>query len=327
MSKAVTALEARLGARLLDRTTRRVSPTEAGQIFYERCRRALDEAQAGVAEVMARQETPVGHLRIGAPEGFAERCVIPALAGFLEANPQITVEVVESVEMTGPVENRLDLSIRVVREPDGSLIVRRLGTSPVIACASPRFVERQGTPERAEDIARFPVIGFSPLFWSREWRVRRGEDMLSIPVSPILSVNSAAALRAALLSDIGITALPIWAIADEIARGRLIRVLGHETLPESGDGASRAGAKILQWSSAVTRRRRSRRQKNDSERPPRGFFMIRTAHPLFLSAATAGTVRPSPTCGAPHRQIAALAIGRSTVPASSFRPSTTLEVA
>jgi DNA-binding transcriptional LysR family regulator len=234
VSEAVMALEARLGARLLDRTTRRVSPTEAGQIFYERCRRALDEAQAGVAEVMARQETPVGHLRIGAPEGFAERYVIPALAGFLEANPQITVEVAESVEMTGLVENRLDLSIRVVREPDGSLIVRRLGASPVIACASPRFVERHGMPERAEDVVRLPVIGFTPLYWSREWRVRRGEDMLSIPVSPVLSVNSTAALRAALLSDIGMTALPIWAVADEIASGRLIRVLGHETLPESG---------------------------------------------------------------------------------------------
>ena len=75
VSEAVMALEERLGARLLDRTTRRVSPTEAGTIFYERCRRALDEAQAGVAEVMARQETPVGHLRIGAPEGFGDRYV------------------------------------------------------------------------------------------------------------------------------------------------------------------------------------------------------------------------------------------------------------
>ena len=234
VSEAVMALEARLGARLLDRTTRRVSPTEAGQIFYERCRRALDEAQAGVAEVMARQETPVGHLRIGAPEGFAERFVIPALAGFLEANPRITVEVVENVEMTGLVENRLDLSVRVVREPDGSLIVRRLGASPVIACASPRFLDRHGRPDRAEDIVRFPLIGFRPLFWAREWRFRRGGEMLAVQVSPVLSVNSTAALRSALLSGIGMTALPIWAVADEIASGRLVRVLENEMLPESG---------------------------------------------------------------------------------------------
>jgi len=114
VSEAVMALEARLGTRLLDRTTRRVSPTEAGSILYERCRRALDEAQAGMAEVMARQDTPVGHLRIGAPEGFADRYVIPALTSFLEANPQITADVVEDVHLTGLVENRLDLSIRVV---------------------------------------------------------------------------------------------------------------------------------------------------------------------------------------------------------------------
>lgn len=234
VSEAVIGLEARLGARLLDRTTRRISPTEAGRIFYERCRRALDEAQAGVAEVMARQDTPVGHLRIGAPEGFADRYVIPALASFLEANPQITVEVVEDVHMTGLVENRLDLSIRVVRDPDSAMIVRRLGASPVIACASPRFLEHHGLPERAEDVPRFPVIGFSPLFWTREWRVQRGKDVLTVPVSPVISVNSTAALRSALLADIGMSALPIWAVADEIATGRLVRVLPGETLPESG---------------------------------------------------------------------------------------------
>lgn len=234
VSEAVIALEARLGARLLDRTTRRVSPTEAGRIFYQRCRRALDEAQAGVAEVMARQDIPIGHLRIGAPEGFADRYVIPALASFLEANSQITVEIVEDVHMTGLVENRLDLSIRVVHEPDGAMIVRRLGGSPVIACASPRFAERHGVPERAEDIRCFPIIGFSPLFWSREWRFLRGEEVQVVPVSPVLCVNSTAALRSALLADMGIAALPIWAVADEIANGRLIRVFADEALPESG---------------------------------------------------------------------------------------------
>lgn len=234
VSEAVMALETRLGARLLDRTTRRVSPTEAGRIFYERCRRALDEAQAGVDAVKARQDTPVGHLRIGAPEGFADRYVVPALASFLEASPQITVDVVEDVHMTGLVENRLDLSIRVVREPDGAMIVRRLGDSPVIACASPRFAERHGLPESAEDVARFPIIGFSPLFWSREWRFLRGQVVQSVPVSPVLCVNSTAALRSALLADIGIAALPIWAVADEIATGRLIQVLSGEALPDSG---------------------------------------------------------------------------------------------
>lgn len=234
VSEAVMALEARLGVRLLDRTTRRVSPTEAGRIFFERCRRALHEARAGVAEVMARQDVPVGHLRIGAPEGFAERYVVPALADFLDTNPQITVEVVEDVQMTGLVENRLDLSIRVVREPDGAMIVRRLGKSPVIACASPRFAELHGLPDCAEDVARFPIIGFSPLFWSREWRFLRGDDVQSVPISAVLRVNSTAALRSALLASIGMAALPIWAVADEIADGRLVRVLAGETLPESG---------------------------------------------------------------------------------------------
>lgn len=183
---------------------------------------------------MARQEVPVGHLKIGAPEGFADRYVIPALAGFLGANPQVTVEVIEDVRMTGLIENRLDVAIRVVREPDGAMIVRRLGNSQVIACASCGFVERYGLPERAEDVPRFPVIGFTPLFRSREWRFLRGAEVLSVPVTPVLSVNSKAALRSALLAEIGMTALPICAVADEIASGRLLRVLPAGTLPESG---------------------------------------------------------------------------------------------
>ncbi|WP_209427958.1 LysR family transcriptional regulator [Pararhodobacter sp. SW119] len=234
VSEAVMGLEARLGARLLDRTTRRVTPTEAGGIFYERCRRALDEAQAGVAEVMARQDVPVGHLRIGAPEGFADRYVVPALSGFLAAHPQITVEVIEDVRVIGLVENRLDLSIRVVREPEGAMIVRRLGGSQVVVCASPAFVARNGEPECGEDVARFPIVGFAPLFWAREWRFRRGDGFTSVPVAPVLQVNSTAALRAAVLADIGMCALPVWAVTDELASGRVVRLLSGEVLPESG---------------------------------------------------------------------------------------------
>jgi len=114
------------------------------------------------------------------------------------------------------------------------MIVRRLGNSPVIACASPRFIETHGMPERAEDAGRFPTLGFTPLFWSREWRFQRGDDLQAVPVSPVLSVNSTATLRAALLAGIGMAALPIWAVAEEIADGRLIRVFPGEMLPESG---------------------------------------------------------------------------------------------
>lgn len=104
----------------------------------------------------------------------------------------------------------------------------------MIACASPRFLERHGRPDRAEDVVRFPLIGFRPLFWAREWRLRRGSEIQAVQISPVLSVNSTAALRSALLSDIGIAALPIWAVADEIASGRLVRILEDETLSESG---------------------------------------------------------------------------------------------
>lgn len=88
--------------------------------------------------------------------------------------------------------------------------------------------------ERAEDVSPFPVIGFTPLFWAREWRFLRDESVLTVPVTPMLSVNSTAALRSALLSHIGMAALPLWAVSDELASGQLVRILQQETLPESG---------------------------------------------------------------------------------------------
>ena len=234
VSECVMALESRLGVRLLDRTTRRVSPTEAGLIFYQRCRRALDEAEAGVAEVMARQDEPVGHLRIGAPEGFTDRYIIPALADFLHVNPRMTAEIIEDVRLTGLVENRLDLSIRVVRDPDTSLIVRRIATSEVIICASPAHLDRHGVPQHPQDVASRRCIGFSPLFWAREWRFQCSEGETLVPVSPVLLCNSTASLRAAALADIGLVALPRWAVARELSEGALRSVLSGWALPESG---------------------------------------------------------------------------------------------
>lgn len=233
-SESVRALEARLGARLFERSTRRVTPTEAGRALYARVRRALDEAQAGRDEVAALVAEPMGLLRIAAPEGFADRCLVPALAGFVAAHPRLRVEIVEGAQAVDLVDGGFDLAIRIAMAPEPSLIVRRIATSRVILCATPGYLAARGEPVHPRDIAVHDTIGYAPLFWSREWRFRGPEGDIVVPVTPRMLCSTSGSLRAAALAGAGLVALPFWAVAGEIGDGRLLRVLAGWETPESG---------------------------------------------------------------------------------------------
>jgi DNA-binding transcriptional LysR family regulator len=137
VSDAVRALEERLGVRLLERTTRRVRPTEAGKLFYTRVRRLLDEAEAAQDEVRLFQSAPAGHLRVAVPESFAERFILPGVQYFLSAFPATTVELISDARHARLVEEDFDLAIRMVATPAPTLIARRIGSQNVIIVATP----------------------------------------------------------------------------------------------------------------------------------------------------------------------------------------------
>lgn len=234
VSEAVRALETRVGARLFDRTTRHVTPTEAGRAFYVRVRRAIDETQAGLNEIAAGAEEPVGRLRIGAVDDFADRYIVPALTGLLAAYPRLSVELIEDVHQLDLVQHGFDLTIRIAIDPAPGLIVRRLGTSRVIVVASPAYLSAWGTPGHPNEVTRHRLIGFAPVFWGREWRFRGPEGAVIVPVQPTLLTHATASLRQAALDGFGLSAVPDWAVARELAEGRLQRVLGDWTTPEAG---------------------------------------------------------------------------------------------
>lgn len=234
VSESVAALEARLGARLFERSTRRVTPTEAGRALYARARRALDEAQAGRDEVAALVAEPIGLLRIAAPEGFSDRYLVPALAGFVADHPRLRVEIVEGAQAVDLVEGGFDLAIRIAMAPEPSLIVRRIAASRVILCATPGYLAARSEPVHPRDIAAHATIGYAPLFWSREWRFRGPEGDVAVPVTPRMFCSTSGSLRAAALAGAGLVALPFWAVAEEIGDGRLLRVLAGWETPESG---------------------------------------------------------------------------------------------
>jgi DNA-binding transcriptional LysR family regulator len=230
VSEAVRALEERLGVRLLDRSTRKVQPTEAGRAFYARCRRLLEDEEAARLEAQALQEAPAGRLRVAAPECFTSRHLVPGLAAFLAAHPAVEVELVEAAGFVRLVEDGFDLAIRVAEAPAPGLVVRRLATSRVVIVASPCYLARQGIPTVPRDVARHRCVGFAPLAWRDTWRL--GTE--SVPVRPVLLTDNAESLRAAALAGIGLAALPDWAVADALASGQLQRVLPESETPASG---------------------------------------------------------------------------------------------
>ncbi|WP_422000509.1 LysR substrate-binding domain-containing protein [Reyranella sp.] len=230
VSETVRGLEERLGVRLLERTTRRVRPTEAGTAFYRHCRRLLDDLAGARREAESTRRQPAGRLRVGAPDGFADRYIVPGLGGFLAAYPTLEIELVEAAAAADLVEQGLDLAIRVVERPEPKLVVRRIASSTVIIVATPGYLAAAGTPETPRDILRHPLVGFAPLAWRDTWRI--GTE--TIAVKPRLLINTSASLRAAALAGLGLVAVPDWLVADALVAGQLTRVLADQAMPRGG---------------------------------------------------------------------------------------------
>ncbi|QQS11440.1 MAG: LysR family transcriptional regulator [Rhodospirillales bacterium] len=241
VSEAVRALEERLGARLLDRTTRRVRVTEAGAALYARCRRLLDDAAAARAEARASATALAGRLRVSAPQGFAQRFLVPALPAFMARHPAVTFDISESVEPVDLLAAGLDLAFRVSESPAPNLIVRRLGTARVVVVAAPGYLAARGAPERPADVARHRCVGFSPLAWRDTWRL--GAEVVA--VAPRLLTNSGESLRAAALAGLGLVALPEWMAADALAAGSLTQVLTDHPAPATGIFAVYPGSRLI----------------------------------------------------------------------------------
>ncbi|WP_395713692.1 LysR family transcriptional regulator [Reyranella sp.] len=230
VSETVRALEERLGVRLLERTTRRVRPTEAGAAYYAQCRRLLDAAAAARSEAQAAHRHPVGKLRVGAPDAFAERYIVPGLGAFLAAWPTISIELVEAAGAADLVDQQLDLAIRIVEKPEPRLVVRRIATSRIVIVASPSYLAGAGTPRQPRDILAHRLIAFAPLAWRDTWRLGRE----TIAVQPRLLTNSGESLRTAALAGLGLAPAPEWLVADALVAGRLTRVLTDYEPPSGG---------------------------------------------------------------------------------------------
>ncbi|MEZ4473450.1 MAG: LysR substrate-binding domain-containing protein [bacterium] len=237
VSRHVGLLEQGLGVRLLNRTTRKLHLTEAGEEFYQSCRLILDEAQEAVRRARDLQDEMIGTLNMTVPSAFGRRYVLPHLAHLLEQHPRLDLRLHFQDAYLDLVARGIDLAIRIGQLPDSSLVARTLATVEMVLCASPAYLARRPAPQQPQDLADHPWTLYSLRQPTNRVTVTRGDEEVTLSVSGRVVADDGSALAAFIQAGSGIGLLPIWYVADDIRAGRLTRIL-----PEWGGPAARVYA-------------------------------------------------------------------------------------
>ena len=231
VTRAIAALEDRLGARVFNRTTRSLTITDVGQRFLESARRVLTDLDTAEKEAVGESATPQGHLTITASVTFGRSALAPVVCDFLGRYPRVTASVLLLDRVASLVEEGIDVAVRIGHLPDSSLIAKRIGAVHRILVASPDYLARRGTPTSPADLRLHSVIAFTGLMPNREWRFLRGQKPGSVSLHPAFEINDAvAAIRAAEMGH-GITIALSYMVSEQIREGKLAPVLDTFTLP------------------------------------------------------------------------------------------------
>ena len=225
VSKEVTKLEHNLGARLLNRTTRKLSLTEIGAAFYESCARILQEAREAELLVGRLHAEPRGVLRLTAPVAFGTLHVAPALPQFLAQYPDVRIDLTIGDRQLDLADEGLDLAIRIARVLPDNLVARRLAPINRVVCAAPAYFERHGTPRRPQDLSRHNCLVYTHANPNSQWRFRSERGEAVVAVKGNLTLNDDEALWQATLGGLGIALLPTFIVGNDLQSGRLQAVL------------------------------------------------------------------------------------------------------
>lgn len=231
--KHVSAIEAELNVRLLQRTTRRLSLTDIGRGYYERCKHILAAYDDANREAADAQRTARGVLRVAAPVAFGARWLGNVVAQYLDAHPQVDVQVLLGDRYVDLIEAGVDLAIRIGRLPDSGLVARRLAPCRMAVCASPGFLARHGMPGSPDDLRRAPRLAFSDAVSAGDWTLADADGRVHVIDGPCrLAANDTQMLLAAALAGAGIVYAPTFVLGEAIARGELVRLLPGCRAPE-----------------------------------------------------------------------------------------------
>ncbi|MEM9357680.1 MAG: LysR family transcriptional regulator [Pseudomonadota bacterium] len=245
VSKGVIELEQILGARLLDRTTRKVSPTEAGLAYYERCLTILAEVEETELQVSRLHDEPRGTLKLNAPMSFGVLHIGSAIADFMTAFPDLKIELSLSDRFVDPIEDGFDVTIRIAELADSSLIARKLAPGRRVLAASPDYIHSHGSPKEPADLAEHTCLNYGHTTVLQRWQLTHNGQAMSVPINSCLCSNNGDVLRQAALAGHGITKLPTFLVGDDIREGRLQLVLEDHPPSELGIYALYAPNKFL----------------------------------------------------------------------------------
>jgi DNA-binding transcriptional LysR family regulator len=231
--KYVSALEADLNVRLLQRTTRRLSLTDAGHAYYERCKRILEAFDEANREAGASQSVARGLLRVAAPVTFGALHLGDAIASYMAAHPHVNVEAVLSDRYADLLELQADVAIRIGRLPDSGLVARRIAPCRMVLCAAPSWLEQHGTPRSPDDLRDAARLAFGEAVSAGDWTVIDAQERAHVIGGPCrLRANNMQMLLSAALAGAGIAYGPTFVFGAALARGELVALLPACRAPE-----------------------------------------------------------------------------------------------
>jgi DNA-binding transcriptional LysR family regulator len=226
VTRYVNELEAHLGTRLLNRTSRRLSLTPSGEALYERCRSILEEVAEAEAVASSSSVQPRGRLRVNAPLSFGVRHLAPLWPAFLARYPEVELEIALIDRIVDIVEEGYDLAIRISRAGSASHVGRKLATSRNIVCAAPAYIAAHGTPTAPTDLKSHACIGYAYAATADEWRFTDAEGRAhAVKVEPRVHTNNGDTAQALAVAGQGVTWQPSFLIGDDLRAGRLVRVM------------------------------------------------------------------------------------------------------
>jgi DNA-binding transcriptional LysR family regulator len=225
VSRKVSELEAHLKTRLVNRTSRRLTLTDAGRSYIAACKRILESIDEAERAASGEYSAPRGDLVITAPVVFGRLHVAPLVTGFLNAYPDIDARLVLADRVVNLQEEGVDLALRIGELPDSNLIATRVGAIRQIVCASPAFCREHGTPKTPADLARHPCITFEGMTSQRGWKFTVNGKPVTVPIRSRLVVNNAEAAVDAAAASVGITRVLSYQAAAALRAGKLLRVL------------------------------------------------------------------------------------------------------
>jgi len=230
VSRKIAALEDRLQVKLLRRSTQRTTPTELGQLYYERIRKLIDDQTALEEEIRSGVSRLSGKLRIAAPPDFGTRFIVPVVGQLQQEAPELTVELLLGSYFENLFESNLDVAVRVGELPDSDLIAMNLGYNNRVLVASPDYLAKHGTPTCQEHLEGHNFILYSSMQAKSDIEFRDGSRYSHLKIRSNIMVNSVSAIRILVLEGKGIHLGPRWVFADDIESGRLISLLPDSPL-------------------------------------------------------------------------------------------------